>query len=86
MDQNVGEGVRFVVHLSFEKDDPVQEVRFEVACARNKQLKLDVRVRASGALALIEGLPTRLDDTFRLLTGGRRTALPRQGPRSTCTP
>jgi non-specific serine/threonine protein kinase len=26
----------------------------------------------------LEGLASRLDDRFRLLTGGRRTALPRQ--------
>jgi predicted ATPase/DNA-binding winged helix-turn-helix (wHTH) protein len=47
-------------------------------CRRLDGIPLAIELAAARASALgIEGLATRLDDTFRLLTGGRRTALPR---------
>jgi predicted ATPase/DNA-binding winged helix-turn-helix (wHTH) protein len=47
-------------------------------CRRLDGIPLAIELAASRAAALgIEELASRLDDRFRLLTGGRRTALPR---------
>jgi predicted ATPase/DNA-binding winged helix-turn-helix (wHTH) protein len=47
-------------------------------CRRLDGIPLAIELAAARAAALgIEGLAARLDDRFRLLTGGRRTALPR---------
>ncbi|MEJ0028395.1 MAG: winged helix-turn-helix domain-containing protein [Rhizomicrobium sp.] len=48
-------------------------------CRRLDGIPLAIELAAARANALgIEGLASRLDDRFDLLTGGRRTALPRQ--------
>jgi predicted ATPase len=48
-------------------------------CRRLDGIPLAIELAAARAAALgIEALATRLDDRFQLLTGGRRTALPRQ--------
>src|SRR5216683_3036645 len=47
-------------------------------CRRLDGIPLAIELAAARAAALgVEGLAARLDDRFRLLTGGRRTALPR---------
>lgn len=47
-------------------------------CRRLDGIPLAIELAAARAAALgIEGLAARLDDRFRLLTGGQRTALPR---------
>jgi predicted ATPase/DNA-binding SARP family transcriptional activator len=47
-------------------------------CRRLDGIPLAIELAAARAPALgLEGLATRLDDRFRLLTGGHRTALPR---------
>jgi predicted ATPase/DNA-binding winged helix-turn-helix (wHTH) protein len=47
-------------------------------CRRLDGIPLAIELAAARATALgMEGLAARLDDRFRLLTGGRRTALPR---------
>lgn len=68
VDQNVGEGVSLVVGLVFAETDPLQEIRVEVTCARNEQLKLDVRVRSNSALTNIEGLPKKSPSINQRLT------------------
>ncbi len=48
-------------------------------CARLDGLPLAIELAAARAALLpVEGIAARLDDRFRLLTGGARTALPRQ--------
>ena len=48
-------------------------------CRRLDGIPLAIELAAARTAALgIEGLAARLDDRFRLLTGGHRTALPRQ--------
>src|SRR5712671_2298445 len=48
-------------------------------CRRLDGMPLAVELAAARTASLgLEGLASRLDDRFRLLTGGRRTALPRQ--------
>jgi len=48
-------------------------------CRRLDGIPLAIELAAARAAALgIEALASRLDDRFQLLTGGRRTALPRQ--------
>lgn len=59
VDHEVREGVKLTINLTFEATDAVQEILVEVACARNEQLKLDVRARAPGAVELVQGLPPR---------------------------
>ncbi len=49
-----------------------------VICRRLDGIPLAIELAAARASALgVEGLAARLDDRFRLLTGGKRTALPR---------
>ncbi len=48
-------------------------------CRRLDGMPLAIELAAARTASLgLEGLASRLDDRFRLLTGGRRTALPRQ--------
>jgi predicted ATPase/DNA-binding winged helix-turn-helix (wHTH) protein len=48
-------------------------------CRRLDGIPLAIELAAARAAALgVEGLAARLDDAFKLLTGGHRTALPRQ--------
>src|SRR5277367_2370257 len=50
-------------------------------CRRLDGIPLGIELAAARAAAFgIEGLAAGLDDRFRLLTGGRRTALPRIRP------
>jgi predicted ATPase/DNA-binding SARP family transcriptional activator len=60
---------------------PVDEVRVAIAevCARLDGLPLAIELAAARTRAFsIEQISSRLNDRFRLLTGGSRTALPRQ--------
>ncbi len=63
--------------LEFDDTDPVQAVQLGVACARNEQLKLDVQVRASGALTSVEGLPKKSALISRRLSDYVREHAPR---------
>src|SRR6202040_1072284 len=48
-------------------------------CRRLDGMPLAIELAAARTASLgLEGLASRLDDRFKLLTGGRRTALPRQ--------
>jgi predicted ATPase/DNA-binding winged helix-turn-helix (wHTH) protein len=59
--------------------DPSIATRIAGICRRLDGIPLAIELAAARAATLgIETLAARLDDCFRLLTGGRRTALPRQ--------
>lgn len=59
--------------------DRVNGVLAAAICRRLDGIPLAIELAAARAAALgVEGLAARLDDRFRLLTDGRRTALPRQ--------
>jgi predicted ATPase/DNA-binding SARP family transcriptional activator len=59
--------------------DPDAEPVVADICGRLDGLPLAVELAAARARAFgVEGIAGRLDDRFRLLTGGARTALPRQ--------
>ncbi len=61
----------------FAADRPLVEL-IAAICRRLDGIPLAIELAAARAVALgVEGLAARLDDRFRLLTGGRRTALPR---------
>ncbi len=58
---------------------PQDEAAVATICARLDGIPLAIEMAAARAPALgCQGVLDRLDDRFRLLTGGRRTALPRQ--------
>ncbi|HTX48334.1 MAG TPA: AAA family ATPase, partial [Caulobacteraceae bacterium] len=58
---------------------PRDEAAIAAICQRLDGIPLAVEMAAARAPALgCEGMLGRLDDRFRILTGGRRTALPRQ--------
>jgi predicted ATPase/DNA-binding winged helix-turn-helix (wHTH) protein len=58
-------------------DQPLVEL-IATICRRLDGIPLAIELAAARACALgVEGLAARLDDRFHLLTGGRRTALPR---------
>ena len=58
---------------------PQDEAAVAAICTRLDGIPLAIEMAAARAPALgCEGVLDRLDDRFRLLTGGRRTALPRQ--------
>jgi predicted ATPase len=58
---------------------PRDETAIAAICQRLDGIPLAIEMAASRAPALgCEGVLERLDDRFRILTGGRRTALPRQ--------
>lgn len=59
VDQEVGEGVRFSITLFFEPSDPLQVLQVSVSCARNEQLKLEVRVQCQEAIDAVKDLPPR---------------------------
>ena len=57
---------------------PAHVAMIAAICRRLDGIPLAIELAAARAAALgIEALAARLDDRFRLLTGGRRTALPR---------
>ncbi|SHG58251.1 ATP-binding protein [Bradyrhizobium erythrophlei] len=61
----------------FAPDRPLAEL-IAATCRRLDGIPLAIELAAARASALgVEGLAARLDDRFRLLTGGKRTALPR---------
>jgi len=61
----------------FAPDRSVAEL-IATICRRLDGIPLAIELAAARATTLgIEGLAARLDDRFRLLTGGRRTAMPR---------
>ena len=61
----------------FAPDRPLVEL-IAAICRRLDGIPLAIELAAARASALgVEGLAARLDDRFHLLTGGRRTALPR---------
>jgi len=61
----------------FAPDRSVAEL-IATICRRLDGIPLAIELAAARAVTLgVEGLAARLDDRFRLLTGGRRTALPR---------
>ncbi len=58
---------------------PQDEAAVAAICTRLDGIPLAIEMAAARAPSLgVEGVLERLDDRFRLLTGGRRTALPRQ--------
>jgi predicted ATPase len=58
---------------------PSDEPAIAAICQRLDGIPLALEMAAARAPALgCQGVLTRLDDRFRILTGGRRTALPRQ--------
>ena len=58
---------------------PSDEAAITAICQRLDGIPLAIEMAAARAPALgCEGVLQRLDDRFRILTGGRRTALPRQ--------
>lgn len=59
VDQAVGENVTLSVTLVFEASDPIAQIDVKLICARNAQLKLDVRVRSQRACEAVEGLPRK---------------------------
>lgn len=62
-------------HLSL--DDHTARIAASI-CRRLDGIPLAIELAAARAAALgVEGIATQLRDSFRLLTGGRRTALPR---------
>lgn len=67
VDQNVGENVKLSITLTFEAHDPIEALRVQVTCARNQQLKLDVRVRSAKALKSVSGY-TKKGDRSAFLT------------------
>ncbi|MBT9557092.1 MAG: AAA family ATPase [Myxococcales bacterium] len=77
VDQKVGEGKSFRITLRFDDADPIQEVLVQVACARNEQLKVDVRVRAADAVARVSGLPKKSQHITLQLTDFLRAHAPR---------
>jgi predicted ATPase/DNA-binding winged helix-turn-helix (wHTH) protein len=61
----------------FAPDPPLVEL-IAAVCRRLDGIPLAIELAAARAPALgVEGLAVRLDDRFHLLTGGKRTALPR---------
>src|SRR6202035_5700319 len=61
----------------FAPDRPLAKL-IAATCRRLDGIPLAIELAAARASALgVEGLAARLDDRFRLLTGGKRTALPR---------
>lgn len=68
VDQSTGEGTQLAVGLVFEEVDPIQEIRAELVCARNEQLKLTVRVRAAAAAEQVNGLPRKSGTINRRIT------------------
>lgn len=76
VDQQVGEGVALSVELIFEDADPVQEIKVNLVCARNEQLKLSVTVRASQAAAVVAGLPRKSNQVNQRLTAFLREHAP----------
>ena len=63
---------------SFELSDAVRQVIADI-CARLDGLPLAIELAAARSRALpVTQISSRLTDRFRLLTGGSRTALPRQ--------
>jgi predicted ATPase len=64
-------------HPQFAPDQRVAELAAAI-CRRLDGIPLAIELAAARTAALgVEGLAARLDDRFRLLTGGHRTALPR---------
>jgi predicted ATPase len=64
-------------HPQFAPDQRVAEIAAAI-CRRLDGIPLAIELAAARTAALgLEGLAARLDDRFRLLTGGHRTALPR---------
>ncbi len=64
------------LHFTPDRFDPSVAAAI---CRRLDGIPLAIELAAARAAALgVEGLAARLDDRFRLLTDGRRTALPRQ--------
>lgn len=68
VDQIVGEGVNLSIHLFFDENDPLQELEVILACARNQQLKLSVRVRSAAAIELVRDLPKKSQHISARLT------------------
>ena len=84
----IGSSLRYGgVRLFFERaravephfaPDQRQTAMMAAICRRLDGIPLAIELAAARAAALgIEELAARLDDRFNLLTGGRRTALPR---------
>ncbi|MDX9721790.1 MAG: AAA family ATPase [Myxococcota bacterium] len=67
VNQEVGEKVSRSIALSFELDDPLQELEVLLDCARNEQLKLTVRVRSIEAVALVQRLAKQSPKVSRQL-------------------
>jgi predicted ATPase len=77
VDKRVGENTSFSVQLDFSPGDPVEEVVVKVICARNEQLKMDVRVRSPMALQEVAGLSKKSAQINERLTGFLRQRHPR---------
>ena len=68
MDQAVGEGVSFTIDLGFEDADEIQQIWARVSCARNAQLKLELKVRAPQAVELVANKSVRSSLVTKQLT------------------
>ncbi|MEO7119296.1 MAG: adenylate/guanylate cyclase domain-containing protein [Candidatus Limnocylindrales bacterium] len=70
---------RAVAMLSGFSLDPASTLTIEEICVRLDGIPLAIELAAARINALsVQEIADRLDDRFRLLTGGRRTAVPRQ--------
>lgn len=49
----------FVIGLTFDEQDPIQEVEVTVSCGNNAQLKLNVNIRAPSLAARVAPLPKK---------------------------
>lgn len=57
--QRTGTNQKLSVHLSYDESDPIVEIKVDIRCGNNAQLKLDVWIRAPQLVAQVEGLSVK---------------------------
>lgn len=67
-DQNVAENTTATIWLTFADDAPIQDLKVTLRCARNAQIKLDMRVRARDAADSVAGLSKNSPKISKILT------------------